>query len=589
MVAKEMSKELFVLQKTALYAQAALLFVCLFAQGAPLLAQETSAESADQKVGLTEREKLLDTGKKLSNELERLSGDLSELNKTARKSTGEEKALLWNQIRNKREELASSLERSVKLVEDLEDAGQDAAQLRQLAARLLEDISADLEKAIEESRTRVIELREQRSSAAPEELDAVDTELQELGTALDEDLTAYLQVTKLMEAQGIDPAAQLRFLDKTVQERAERLSAVLQFLTEKRASIDTLAPGVSEEEKQAQAAELGMIDGWVDAAASHLDATVAIMKARKLETAPYTQLLIESTGELTEDIFQTEVAFGLLQGWLESGKDWVIDNGPRWLFKIIVFVLILVAFKFLAGIAKRLVRKAVTTSKIDLSQLLQKQIISFSGKVVMFLGLLVALSQLGIQLAPVLAGLGIAGFIVGFALQDTLSNFAAGMMILVYRPFDVGDAVEAGGVMGTVKAMNLVSTTITTWDNQKMVVPNSKIWGDVIRNITAEPHRRVDMVFGIAYADDIDHAERVLWGIVNSNEQVLAEPEPVVRLHTLGESSVDFVVRPWARTADYWTVYWDITRAVKKRFDEEGISIPFPQRDVHLIQENPAT
>ena len=205
----------------------------------------------------------------------------------------------------------------------------------------------------------------------------------------------------------------------------------------------------------------------------------------------------------------------------------------------------------------------------------------------MFLGLLVALSQLGIQLGPVLAGLGIAGFIVGFALQDTLSNFAAGMMILVYRPFDVGDAVEAGGVMGTVKAMNLVSTTITTWDNQKMVVPNSKIWGDVIRNITAEPHRRVDMVFGIAYADDIDHTERVLCDIVKRNELVLAEPEPVVRLHTLGESSVDFVVRPWARTSDYWTVYWDITRAVKKRFDEEGISIPFPQRDVHLIQEHP--
>jgi len=207
----------------------------------------------------------------------------------------------------------------------------------------------------------------------------------------------------------------------------------------------------------------------------------------------------------------------------------------------------------------------------------------------MFVGLLVALSQLGVQVGPVLAGLGIAGFIVGFALQDTLSNFAAGMMILIYRPFDVGDAVEAGGVMGKVKAMNLVSTTITTWDNQKLVVPNSKIWGDVIRNITAEPNRRVDMSFGISYSDDIDHAERILSDIVRSHELVLAEPEPDIRLHTLGESSVDFIVRPWAMTSDYWTVYWDITRAVKQRFDAEGISIPFPQRDVHLIQEKPAT
>ena len=577
------------LQQTPLYAKAGLLFLCLFLPGPVAYGQETSEGKPEQKAELSQEEKLLSAAQQLTDKLERLSGDLSELDKNARASSGEEEALLWNQIRNKREELVSGLERSVKLAEDLEDAGQDAAQLKQLAARLLEDISADLEKVIEESRARVIELREQRPSVAPEELAALDTELQDLGTGLNEDLAAYLQVTELMEAQGLDPVAQLRFLDKTVQERAERLSAVLQFLTEKRASIDTLAPGASQEEKQAQADELATIDEWVEAAASHLDATVAIMKARELETAAYTQLLIESTGELTEDIFQTEVAFGLLQGWLESGKDWVMDNGPRWLFKIIVFVLILLAFKFLAGIVKRLVRKAVTTSKIDLSQLLQKQIISFSGKVVMFVGLLVALSQLGIQLAPVLAGLGIAGFIVGFALQDTLSNFAAGMMILVYRPFDVGDAVEAGGVMGTVKAMNLVSTTITTWDNQKMVVPNSKIWGDVIRNITAEPHRRIDMVFGIAYGDDSDHAERVLWDIVNSNELVLAEPEPVVRLHTLGESSVDFVVRPWARTSDYWTVYWDITRAVKKRFDAEGISIPFPQRDVHLIQEHPAS
>jgi len=122
-----------------------------------------------------------------------------------------------------------------------------------------------------------------------------------------------------------------------------------------------------------------------------------------------------------------------------------------------------------------------------------------------------------------------------------------------------------------------------------LVVPNRKIWGDVIRDITAEPNRRVDMAFGIAYADDIDHAERVLWDIVKRNGLVLADPEPVIRLHTLGESSVDFIVRPWARTSDYWTVYWDITRALKKRFDEGGISIPFPQRDVHLIREKAAT
>jgi len=204
---------------------------------------------------------------------------------------------------------------------------------------------------------------------------------------------------------------------------------------------------------------------------------------------------------------------------------------------------------------------------------------------VLLLGILIALSQLGIQLAPLLAGFGIVGFIMGFALQDTLSNFASGVMVLVYRPFDVGDIIEAGGVTGKVSEMSLVSTTVLTFDNQKLVVPNNKIWGDVIRNVTAQRVRRVDMTFGIGYSDDISDVERILTDIVVSHEHVLKDPEPVIKLHNLGDSSVDFVVRPWVKTENYWDVYWDITRRVKERFDEEGISIPFPQRDVHLYQD----
>jgi small conductance mechanosensitive channel len=157
------------------------------------------------------------------------------------------------------------------------------------------------------------------------------------------------------------------------------------------------------------------------------------------------------------------------------------------------------------------------------------------------------------------------------------------MLILLYRPYDVGDMIEAGGVLGKVSHMSLVNTTILTVDNQTLVLPNSKIWGDVIKNVTAQQQRRIDMVFGIGYGDDIPKAEKVLTDIVQSHSKVLDDPEPVVRLHTLNESSVDFIVRPWVKTEDYWDVYWDITRAVKMRFDEEDISIPFPQRDVHLF------
>jgi small conductance mechanosensitive channel len=203
---------------------------------------------------------------------------------------------------------------------------------------------------------------------------------------------------------------------------------------------------------------------------------------------------------------------------------------------------------------------------------------------ILVIGVLIALSQVGISMGPLLAGLGVIGFIIGFALQDTLSNFAAGMLFLLYRPFDVKDLVEAGGVSGLVSHMSLVNTTILTLDNQTIIVPNGKIWGDVIKNVTAQKVRRVDLVFGISYTDDIPKTEKILQEVVAAHEAVLDDPEPMIRVHELGDSSVNFIVRPWVKTDDYWETYWALTRAVKIRFDEEGVSIPFPQRDVHLYK-----
>jgi small conductance mechanosensitive channel len=233
-----------------------------------------------------------------------------------------------------------------------------------------------------------------------------------------------------------------------------------------------------------------------------------------------------------------------------------------------------------------LITRGLEKSKLQVSHLFREFAISTSKKIVMLLGILVALSQLGIDIGPMLAGLGVAGFVIGFALKDTLSNFASGMMILVYRPFDVGDAVEVDGVVGKVKAMTLVSTTVLTFDNQQLMIPNNNIWGNTIKNITARKVRRVDMTFGIGYGDDIEKAEAILWRVVKEHPLVLEEPEPVIKVSALGASSVDFVVRPWSNTADYWDVYWDITRSVKMEFDRAGVSIPFPQNDVHLYRHD---
>ena len=175
---------------------------------------------------------------------------------------------------------------------------------------------------------------------------------------------------------------------------------------------------------------------------------------------------------------------------------------------------------------------------------------------------------------------------MAFALQDTLSNFASGLMIMFYKPFDVDDIVDVSGVGGKVKSMTLVTTTIMTPDNKLMVVPNNSIWGNIITNVTGSRVRRVDLVFGIGYEADIDKAQHVLEDILANHPLVLHEPEPNVRLHELADSSVNFICRPWVKTDDYWTVYWEVTRNVKERFDTEGISIPFPQRDLHVYRHD---
>ena len=268
--------------------------------------------------------------------------------------------------------------------------------------------------------------------------------------------------------------------------------------------------------------------------------------------------------------------------WLEQGEHWIVLRGPELIAKALLFLLIVVVFALLSSIVGRLLRRALSASRLQFSRLIIDFFVSLASKATLFIGLLIALSQAGIQLGPLIAGLGVAGFIAGFAMQDSLSNFMAGLMILIYRPFDVGDAVEAGGIKGNVSRMSLSTTTIHSFDNQRIIVPNSKIWGNVIINITAEYTRRVDMEFSISYHDDVDLASQILTEVVASHELVLETPEPVIRMHRLGDSSIDFVVRPWAKTADYWTVYWDLLRNVKRRFDAEGITIPFPQRDIHL-------
>jgi small conductance mechanosensitive channel len=195
-----------------------------------------------------------------------------------------------------------------------------------------------------------------------------------------------------------------------------------------------------------------------------------------------------------------------------------------------------------------------------------------------------AISQVGIETTSFVAVIGAAGLAVGFALQGSLSNFASGVMLIIFKPIKVGDFIEGGGVTGSVESVGIFVTTLTTPDNKVVYVPNSTLTSGNIVNYSTKDTRRVDMVFGIGYSDDIDKAKSVIQSILGSDSRVLKDPEPQIVVSELADSSVNFNVRLWVNGADYWGVFFDVTEQVKKQFDEQNISIPFPQRDIHMFQ-----
>jgi small conductance mechanosensitive channel len=250
---------------------------------------------------------------------------------------------------------------------------------------------------------------------------------------------------------------------------------------------------------------------------------------------------------------------------------------------IVFALLIFFVGRWIVGYMIGTMKKVMTARNVDLV------LITFLSSLLYYLLLIVvvlaAISQLGVQTTSFIAILGAAGLAVGLALQGSLANFAAGVLIILFRPFKIGDFIEAGGTTGIVEEIGILITMMKTPDNKKILVPNSNIMGGNITNFSANETRRVDLVFGVSYGDDIDKVKSVLQDIVANDERVLKEPACTIAVSKLNDSSVDFVVRPWVKAADYWGVFFGMTETVKKRFDAEGISIPFPQRDVHLFQE----
>ena len=255
-----------------------------------------------------------------------------------------------------------------------------------------------------------------------------------------------------------------------------------------------------------------------------------------------------------------------------------------WGINIVMAIVIYIIGKFVVGIVINLLGKLLARAKYN--EMLVSFVKSIVRAVLMLFVIVASLDKLGVDTTSMVAILGAAGLAIGLSLQGSLQNFAAGVMLLVFKPFKDGDFVDAGGASGTIKSINIFNTIMTTPDNKEIIVPNGRIYGDNITNYSAKDTRRVDMVVGIGYDADLLKAKNILNEMIEADPRILKDPAPKVAVSELADSSVNFVVQPWVAAADYWGVKFDFTEAVKLRFDAEGISIPFPQMDVHLHKED---
>ena len=279
----------------------------------------------------------------------------------------------------------------------------------------------------------------------------------------------------------------------------------------------------------------------------------------------------------------TATAMEALQGAdVNKMIEFLQTDGLAFGIDLVIALVIFFVGRIVISIIVRGMSKAMQKNQVE--KTLETFVCNLVRMALLIVVVIAAIGQLGIQTTSFIAIFGAAGLAVGLALQGSLSNFASGVLIVLFRPYKVGDFVEAAGIAGVVEQVQILTTILKTGDNKQVVVPNSQIMDSIITNYSANDTRRVDLVVGVSYEDDLDKVRKTLEEIVAADERVLAEPAVMIAVSELADSSVNFIVRPWCATSDYWPLTWDLTETIKKRFDQEGISFPFPQQDVHLYK-----
>ncbi len=270
-----------------------------------------------------------------------------------------------------------------------------------------------------------------------------------------------------------------------------------------------------------------------------------------------------------------------MEKYSDKFMEWLWAYGPKIITALVIFIVGRILVGMVVSLLKRIMKKA------NVDDTLTSFIASIAKIFLLLVVIIAALKPLGVDTTSMVAILGAAGLAIGLALQSSLSNFSSGVMLIIFRPFQSGDFIEAGGAIGVVEEIRIFNTLLKSVDNKSLIIPNSNIMGGNIINFSAKETRRVDMVFGIGYDDDLKKAKNLLEKMLSEDSRVLQDPAPVVAVSELADSSVNFIVRPWVKSADYWGLFWDFTEKVKLTFDAENISIPYPQQDVHMHQVDP--
>jgi small conductance mechanosensitive channel len=265
---------------------------------------------------------------------------------------------------------------------------------------------------------------------------------------------------------------------------------------------------------------------------------------------------------------------------LDTIQQFLATKGTDFVLNLLAAILIFIIGRWLSKLISTIIARVMTRAKVE--RLLVTFVQHMSYFVLLAFVIIAALDRVGIKLTAAIAVLGAAALAIAFALQGSLSNFAAGILMVIFKPFKVGDFVEIAGVQGTVQEIQVLTTVINSLDNIRIIIPNAQVTSGTIHNFTANGTRRVDLKIGISYGDDLKKAKQVIEGVLAADERILKNPAPTVAVYELGNSSVDFAVRPWVKPSDYWDVYFDITEKLKLTIESNGLTIPFPQRDVHI-------